>query len=64
MCIKLRKQLVEYIPHANKCHTLYHLPLAAWCGFMLEVPYFTKFYNDRHKQIYYIHKLNTKQKYM
>ena len=61
MCIKLRKRLVEYIPHANKCQTFYYLPLATWCGFMLQVPYFTQFYNDSYKQIYYMHKLSAKQ---
>ena len=35
---------MEYILHANKCHDLYYLSLAAWCGrgcrFKLEVPDF------------------------
>ena len=65
MCIKLYKQLVEYIPHANINATLYTiflwLPGVGSCWMLL---IFTQFYNEIYKQIYYIHKLNAKQKHM
>ena len=51
---------MECIFHANKCHTSYHLPLAAWHRFKLEVSDFTQFYNGRYKPIYYIYKFNAK----